>query len=1548
MAKGGQVYWSTFASLYVGSPPAAVSHLEDAVRSRNLGLYAHAEEMFGIAASVLDECPIISIELSILYERRGLEAEREKVLQHALDSAMQDHSVVPESVIHLLRIMKASCSYYTTGKLRPSLDVARSIQTWLSRWPASEYTDIMCTTYYHVVVKLHRQHSDWCTNDDGDLPATPDKCASSSIRYLRRLLMAQERPVEAGSLLRDESLHYTGAETLIPYQEFLARYNLPPMNGHEVICYRILSSKLFLAEALGELQRYSDGQNLIQQVKASCLPLRENATASSNPRIAILIKNAEPHVSDLEPSLAKLAQHLHVAEAAAGIEEWHIQRASLIDAYHLVDHLIDRCQAPEVWSDLRKRRDTVVRALLEFEIRSGLGPTFLAATLMTTEFDANVTARSTEGLEYLSIFEELYPEFDVPLIGFRLYANAYTAALEANDETMAKKYLEKRQRFYQSTPGYKEPGRTYVYGWTEDETFLQDWHIDLPGMTAKTSFFQRRLLLSCFFLVEWVSGDLGSNTLDDQTAKVLVGDMLDRPIPEDIKLLDINMLAAAVYGTRGHARAKSDWQNWFQDIERWLRRTDLPPSALHRHYLLFVIAWCRGMMLDTFSFAHATSEEELEYILDRQAWHKECRRILESIDPRLDVTWQERAQLRSTEATHLIMLAINQTARDRGLASVDTIDQAIAMKRMLLEEYVMKSQFRFQYWNLVATTRALIVKYRYFNACPMTMPLSPLKQCDDLYRQMVSDFSSLSSFKSFWAKNQATEELDHAQTLRYALECSFQGFVDYIVANPNQLPETADWTSTALHEVFKTHIENVVDWSQRVKARSLTDIMGLGASIPESLLDRARQLPEAIELMQKYMQLNDRWRLAQIPDKMSLREEMRSLENVMRSVKELKPIMDISEGVTITQEELVEMCRDFQEDVFFVDYVHVKTPMSMLWDLAIVLYKNGIVVNILIVQKLKLEDVENWVRANLEEDERLAGGQEDLKRLPLNNREARKRLRQLCPLVENLPQFVQPGQLLVISPTLALYRLPFHAIPCDGQYLIERNPIVYCQSLTILRLCLNSRYGLQETVPEVLRPAVFNPLDDELATKQIVDDIAALLGTIVHSAKDHTKEQFIEQISDASLIHFHGHVRFDETDPLAHHLELSPTLNDVPTRLTAEKILTAKEIFDVSLKPGAHITTASCKSARAKISAANEQLGLLTAFHYAGASSVISTLWNIHRDDGAGFAQAFYYNLLEDLHNASGPGGIFADMARAMQGAILYLMRDKSGVIQSPYHWAGFIFNGAWLFPRPRWVTEARSEPEVSTVLPVAFLLPAFNTTPQSAPFSATTAPQARKDGNRNRGVSALRHTGIGKKQYLRVKPSDLPEPVLDPLKRTRVEVDENHPLWDFFYPTRDPDHLKRELIQSPDSINAHGRGWTVPELRLKDWDDLHRLWWVCVKERNRSATQELARQQVGGRYGMYGDYESNMRRDEVNKTMKCIKFVLTERFYAWENARVSAMEDEEVDLEADVAKGENAYLPGGHDEEYLALDDENVTRTTPSTPLPTLDTARTPGEARA
>ena len=111
--------------------------------------------------------------------------------------------------------------------------------------------------------------------------------------------------------------------------------------------------------------------------------------------------------------------------------------------------------------------------------------------------------------------------------------------------------------------------------------------------------------------------------------------------------------------------------------------------------------------------------------------------------------------------------------------------------------------------------------------------------------------------------------------------------------------------------------------------------------------------------------------------------------------------------------------------------------------------------------------------------------------------------------------------------------------------------------------------------------------------------------------------------------------------------------------------------------------------------------------------------------------------------------------------------------------------------------------------IPPIFLAPALARTQWIAskvhPFSTSTLHRERKkgrgDNNPNRGVSALRRTGLRKRVSISytVRCEGLPRPVLDAKRRTKPEVDPDHGLYGFF-------HAKKQLLTEPDEENQHGR----------------------------------------------------------------------------------------------------------------------------------------------
>lgn len=137
---------------------------------------------------------------------------------------------------------------------------------------------------------------------------------------------------------------------------------------------------------------------------------------------------------------------------------------------------------------------------------------------------------------------------------------------------------------------------------------------------------------------------------------------------------------------------------------------------------------------------------------------------------------------------------------------------------------------------------------------------------------------------------------------------------------------------------------------------------------------------------------------------------------------------------------------------------------------------------------------------------------------------------------------------------------------------------------------------------------------------------------------------------------------------------------------------------------------------------------------------------------------------------------------------------------------------------------------------------------------------KSNRDMNRKRGVSAMRSTGP--RQPLSVSKWPLPVPVTDPelLKEKRRDSQfdsqgqaENHGLWAFFY--------DKKAMVPPEAMAAHGREWTYAELSKKSFEDLHALYWLAHKERNRVLTNKTERV---GRHAGYGSNEDETREKTV------------------------------------------------------------------------------------
>ena len=113
----------------------------------------------------------------------------------------------------------------------------------------------------------------------------------------------------------------------------------------------------------------------------------------------------------------------------------------------------------------------------------------------------------------------------------------------------------------------------------------------------------------------------------------------------------------------------------------------------------------------------------------------------------------------------------------------------------------------------------------------------------------------------------------------------------------------------------------------------------------------------------------------------------------------------------------------------------------------------------------------------------------------------------------------------------------------------------------------------------------------------------------------------------------------------------------------------------VGLDPGQRTVPGGDQEARQLVSiavgrelAGEGLIGLTRAFHFAGAQSVISSLWRVDDRSTATLMAAFYRHL--------GDGLEVSDAMRAAQLELLSAAKGESPSYEHPYFWASFQVYG--------------------------------------------------------------------------------------------------------------------------------------------------------------------------------------------------------------------------------------------------------------------------------
>lgn len=246
------------------------------------------------------------------------------------------------------------------------------------------------------------------------------------------------------------------------------------------------------------------------------------------------------------------------------------------------------------------------------------------------------------------------------------------------------------------------------------------------------------------------------------------------------------------------------------------------------------------------------------------------------------------------------------------------------------------------------------------------------------------------------------------------------------------------------------------------------------------------------------------------------------------------------------------------------------------------------------------------------------------------------------------------GHQLIIVPHDVLHYLPFQSLMLpDGTYLIEQHRISYLSSASLMQFTTEKRKKSAETVLAFGNPDLGDPALNLRYAEREVKEIGRLFPqSTVYVRKEATERRAKEKAADYRIIHFATHGEFNEQNPLASSLKLSP-------EDAASGDLTTAEIFQLKLDASLVVLSA-CESALGKISSGDEIVGLTRAFIYAGTPSVITTLWKVNDQATYLLMQDFYHNLKTMSKGA------------ALRNAQINLMKQHS----HPFYWGAFTLTG--------------------------------------------------------------------------------------------------------------------------------------------------------------------------------------------------------------------------------------------------------------------------------
>ncbi len=244
-------------------------------------------------------------------------------------------------------------------------------------------------------------------------------------------------------------------------------------------------------------------------------------------------------------------------------------------------------------------------------------------------------------------------------------------------------------------------------------------------------------------------------------------------------------------------------------------------------------------------------------------------------------------------------------------------------------------------------------------------------------------------------------------------------------------------------------------------------------------------------------------------------------------------------------------------------------------------------------------------------------------------------------------------QNLTVIPHDELHFLPYAALwnAAEETYLIETYQLTYAPSASAL-----AHLPQPENNSDGEALILGNPDSSLPNAKAEALAVAELFGAEALIGSDATESALVNAAVPFHILHLAAHGTYNATSPFFSRIELTADDGN-------DGYLEVHEVFNLDFPAAPLVVLSACESAVGTLSRGDDLIGLTRAFFYAGAPSVVTTLWNIDDEATVMLMESFYRRVRKGL-----------SIAEALQAAQQEILATEAW--QSPYYWAVFTLHG--------------------------------------------------------------------------------------------------------------------------------------------------------------------------------------------------------------------------------------------------------------------------------